>query len=110
MTFQAVQLEPFKPGPSGAQGFLATRPAEEERQCDVLLGGELWDELAELEDKTEAVSTEGTAFRLRHGVASATVEPDLSALWDKDAGQTVKEGRLTRAAWTHKGKNLSGGY
>jgi hypothetical protein len=96
MTFQAVQLEPFKPGPSGAQGFLATRPAE--------------DELAELEDKTEAVSTEGTAFRLGHGVASATVEPDLSALWDKDAGQTVKEGRLTRAAWTHKGKNLSGGY
>jgi hypothetical protein len=110
MTFQTVQMESSKPGPSGAKSFLATSPAEEERQCDVLLGGELWDELAELEDEAEVVSTEGAAFRLGHGVASATVEPDLSARRDKDSGQTVKEGRLPRAAWTHKGKNLPGGY
>ena len=53
---------------------LAASSTEQERQGDVLLGGELGHELAELEDEAEAVASQRTALLLAHRVEALAVE------------------------------------
>ena len=107
MAFQAVELEPFEPGPRAAQGLFAAGAAEQERQRDVLLSGELGDELAELEDEAEAISAQPGALLFAHRVESLAVEGDLTGVRDEDAGQTVEQGRLARAARPHHREDLA---
>ena len=107
MTFQAVELKPFEPGPRAAQGFLAAGPAEKEWQRDVLLRGQLWDELAKLEDEAEAITSQPGALLFAHRVEALAIEEDLTGVRDEDARQAVEQGRLARTARPHHGEDLA---
>jgi hypothetical protein len=87
--------------------LLAAGSAEKQRQRDVLLGGELRDELAELEDEAETVSTEAASLLLAHRVEALTVEGDLTGVRNEDARKAVEQGRLARAARAHHGEDLA---
>ena len=89
----------------------ASRPAdaaEQQRQRDVLRGGQLGDELAELEHEAEAVPAQAAALGLGHGVDPGPVEEDLAGVGHQDAGQAVQQRRLARAARAHDGEDLAG--
>ena len=61
MSFQAIELEPFEPSPRAVQGLFATCSTEQQRQRDILLGGQLRHELAELEHNAEAITPQPQA-------------------------------------------------
>ena len=107
VTFQTVELESFEPTPSDAQGLVAASSPEKERQRHVLLRREFGHELAELEDKTEAVSSQRTPFLLAHRVKALAVEVDLARVGDQDARQAVEQRRFARAARPHHRQNLA---
>ena len=83
------------------------RATEQQRQRDILLGGELRDELAELEHKAETVSTEAASLLLAHRVEALSVEVDRAGVRDEDTCQAVEQGRLARTARAHHGKDLA---
>ena len=89
------------------KGLVAARATEKERQRDVLLGGQLGHELAELEDEAEAITPQPGALRLPHRVEALAVEVDLTGVRDEDARQAVEQGRLARAARAHHGDDLA---
>ena len=70
---------------------MAAYPAQKEREGDVLLGCELRDELAELEDEAETVSPEPASLLLAHAwmrCPSKITRPDAG---DQDAGEAVEQ-------------------
>ena len=92
---QPVQAEPLEPDGGLPECGGTAGTAEQQRQCDVLRGGQLGDELAELEDEPEPVPAQRAALRLGHGVDPATVEPDLAGIGYQDPGQAVQQRRLS---------------
>ena len=94
---QPVQAEPLEPRPGlGQRRGSRRRAAQQQRQRDVLLGGQLGDELAELEDEPEPVAAQGAAPVLAQGVDPPPGEPDLAGVGHQDAGQAVQQRRLAR--------------
>ena len=51
----AVETEALEPRPRLGERLGAAHPAQEQGKCDVLLGPQLGDELAELEDEAEVI-------------------------------------------------------
>ena len=107
VALHAFEVEPFEPAPRLAEGLVTVRATEQERQRDVLLGGQLGHELAELEDEAEAITPQPGALRLPHRVEALAVEVDLTGVRDEDARQAVEQGRLARAARAHHGDDLA---
>ena len=97
----------MEPGPRPAQSFVAARSPEQQRERDVLLRGELGDELAELEDEAETLPTDAASLGFPHRVEALTVEADLAGVRNEDARQAVQQGRLARSARAHHGKDLA---
>jgi hypothetical protein len=81
-------------GASASQSFLTTGSAEKEWQCDILLCGEFRDELTELEDEAEAITSQPRALPFAHRVKALAFEADLTGVRNKDARKTVQQRRL----------------
>src|SRR6266511_1037559 len=74
--FEVELVEP----PSGlVQRLRPTGAAEQQRQGDVLLRGQLGDQLTELEHEPEMLSAQGASLLLAEGVNTLTSEDDLAA-------------------------------
>ncbi len=76
MALHTLEVEASEPAPRFPEGLVTVRATEQQRECDVLLGGQLGHELAELEDETEAITPQPGAFRLSHHIELLTVEVD----------------------------------
>src|SRR4051794_39575639 len=105
---EAGEVQPFEPGAGFGQRLLAAGAGEQERQGDVLLGAQLGDELAELEDEAEPVTAQGAERGLAQGVDPVALEADLTGGRAQDAGEAVQQGGLARAARSHHGQDLAG--
>ena len=105
---ETVQPKPAEPRPGLLQGRSAAGAPEQERQGDVLLGGQFGNELTELEHEPEPVPAQRGAPGLAHRVDPAAVKPDLPGIGGQDSGQAVQQGRLSRAAGTHHREDLPG--
>src|ERR1019366_10748350 len=84
VALHAFEVELFEPAPRFTEGLVAARATEQQRQRDVLLGGQLRHELAELEHKAEAITPQPGALGLSHGVEALAVEVDLTGIRDAD--------------------------
>jgi len=91
---QPVQAQPSEPRPGIGQRRCPARAVQQQRQGDILLGGQLGDELAELEHEPEPVPPQRAALGLAHRVHPAAVKPDFSGVRREDAGQAVQQRRL----------------
>ena len=107
VALHALEVEPFEPAPRLTEGLVTVHATEQQRQGDVLLGGQLGHELAELEDEAEAITPQPGALPLPHGVEALAVEVDLAGVGDEDARQAVEQRRLARAARAHHGDDLA---
>ena len=68
---EPVQAEALRTSPAPRQRLGAAGAAEQQRQRDVLLGGQLGNELAELEDETEPVAAQRAALGFAHACRRA---------------------------------------
>ena len=107
VTFQAIELQSFEPCPSDAQSLMAASAPQQEWKSRVLFRREFGHQLAELEDKTETVSSHRTPLFLAHRVEAFAVDVNLARVGDEDAGQAVEQGRLARAARAHHRQDLT---
>src|ERR1019366_6210837 len=94
VALHAFEVELFEPAPRFTEGLVAARATEQQRQRDVLLGGQLRHDLAELEHKAEAISPQPGTLRLPHRVDALAVEVALAGVGDEDARQAVEQRRL----------------
>src|ERR1022692_1268066 len=102
-----VELEELEPAPRRTEGLVTVRATEQQRQGDVLLGRQLRHELAELEDKAEALAPQPGTLRLPLRVEALAVEGDLAGVRDEDAREAVEQRGLARAAGAHHGEDLA---
>ena len=63
VALHTLEVEPFEPAPRFMEGLVTVRATEQQRQRDVLLGGQLGHELAELEDEAEAITPQSGSAR-----------------------------------------------
>ena len=76
---QPSSSEPVEPARGLGERLGAADAAEQQRQRDVLLGGQLGNELAELEHEAESVPAQRAALGLAHRVEALAGEVDLAA-------------------------------
>ncbi len=92
MTFQVIELEPLEPRSCRSKSLLTANPGKQERQGDVLLCGEFWDELAELEHEAESFPPQSAAIAFAQCVETLTIEVDLTGVRCEYAREAVQQG------------------
>jgi ABC-type transport system involved in cytochrome c biogenesis ATPase subunit len=105
--FQAVEAEPGKPGPGLGERGRPAPSAQQQRQGDVLLRGQLGDELTELEDKAELIAAQLAALGLGAGVQALPGKPDLAVFRHQNAAEAMQQRRLAGPARAHDGEDLA---
>ena len=106
---QPVEAEPWRTRRrASAQRRRPADAVEQQRQGDVLLGGQLGHELAELEHEAEPVAAQRAARGLAERVDPAAVEVHLAGVGHEDPGQAVQQRRLAGPARPHDGEDLAG--
>jgi hypothetical protein len=104
---QAVQAQPGEPVSRLGHRRSPPGTGQQQRQRDVLLGGQLGDELTGLEHEPEPVPAQLAAPVISQGVQPLPAEPDLPLVGNQDAGQAVQQRRLARPARPHDREDLT---
>jgi len=95
LAFQTHEVEPFESAARFTEGLSTVHATKQQRQSNVLLGRELWDQLAELEHEAEAITSQSRALPFSQGIQSLTIELDLTGVRNEDPGQAMQQCRLT---------------
>lgn len=106
---QLAEPEPFEDGARGGEGGLLALPGEAQRQGGVLLDGQLRQQLAVLEDESEAFAAQCADLFVAEVTERPSFETYLPALGGKHPGQAVQERGLAGTALTGDGGDLAGG-
>src|SRR5664280_1157157 len=91
VALHAFEAEALEPAPRRSEGLSARHPTEQQGQRDVLLGGQLRHELAELEHEAEAITPQAGAILLSQGIEVLAVEAHLTGVGGEDARQAVEQ-------------------
>jgi hypothetical protein len=91
-------LQHLQRAPAGRSG---RRPAQQQRQLDVLGRGEHRDQVEGLEDEAHRPGPVGGALGVGHGEQVLALDQDPAAVDVVQPGQAIQQGGLARPGWTH---------
>src|SRR5690606_2923177 len=105
----ALKSHPRQPFGRGGHRLPARRPAEQQRQRRVLLGGQFGDEHARLEHEPELVTSQFAATGLAEPVDPLPGQEHLTLVGGEDAREDVQQGALARARRSDDRHGLTAG-
>src|SRR5262249_13093431 len=85
-------------------------PGEEERQLDVLIGGEHWQQVQMLEDEPDVLSAPGSQLPGRHRAHLRSSDADGAAGGPVEPGEHVEQGGFAGARGPHQRGERTLGY
>ena len=90
-----------------AVGRVAVARGEVDGEAHVLLGGQRWDQVEELEDEADVLATEQRELLAVHAPDLLAVEHDRAAGRGVDAADEVQQRGLARARGAQNGDELA---
>src|SRR3954454_8558544 len=82
-------------------GLFPSATCEPERQFNVFAYRKRWNEVEELKDEPDLVTTQSGKFALAESVDPFAIEPYFSSCRAVEPGQTIQKCRFTAATRTH---------
>ena len=79
-----------------------------QRQADVFTNSQRWDQVKELENKSNAGASKKRAVAFGQGSQVLTIHPDLPTVWRVDAADQIEQRAFTTAAFAQDGCDLTG--
>lgn len=102
-----ADVEAFQPFVGGGVGGLVAGAGEQQRQGDVLPGGQFGHQVGFGADEAEAVAAQPFAPGPAEGVDGRAVEPDLALVDGEEGGEAAEEGALAGAARAGDGEHFA---
>ncbi|KUN77524.1 hypothetical protein AQJ64_33935 [Streptomyces griseoruber] len=104
---QVGETQPTQHLPRGSQCLRFSLPSQAERQGSVLFNGQLRKQLAVLEDKPKAFTTQRAELVIVKDTEGAPLEADFTARHRKDTCKAVEQGGLSRSALPGDRRNFA---